>query len=59
MRSSIVVVESAGRYVHWGVVQISVTNLVIIAVMVIVFVLAILVPFGSRQSRSDPERPKK
>jgi len=34
-----------GHYVHWGVVQISVANLVVIAVMVVVFVLALLLPF--------------
>ena len=33
------------HYLHWCVVQISVANLVVIAVMVAVFVLAILLPF--------------
>ena len=35
----------AGRYVHWGVVSISVTNLAIIAAMVVVFVVALVLPF--------------
>lgn len=34
-----------GDYLHWGVIQISVANLVVIAVMVAVFVLAIVLPF--------------
>ena len=34
-----------GHYVHWGVIQISVANLVVIGVMVAIFVLAILLPF--------------
>ncbi|MBN9099094.1 MULTISPECIES: hypothetical protein [unclassified Pseudonocardia] len=34
-----------GSYVDWGVVHISVANLVVIAVMVVVFLLAVLVPF--------------
>ena len=34
-----------GHYVHWGVIQISVANLVVIATMVVLFVLALLVPF--------------
>ena len=38
-------VFSAGRYVTWGVVSISVTNLLIIALMVVVFVLALVLPF--------------
>jgi hypothetical protein len=35
----------AGSYLDWGVLHISVTNLVIILVMVVVFVLAVLLPF--------------
>jgi hypothetical protein len=34
-----------GHYVHWGVIQISVANLVVIAVMIAIFLLAILLPF--------------
>ena len=34
-----------GHYVHWGVIQISVANLVVIAIMLVIFVLAIIVPF--------------
>ncbi len=45
---------ASGRYLHWGVVQISLTNFVIILVMVVVFVAALLVPFpGSRSSKKD------
>lgn len=40
-----------GRYVHWGVVQISVANLVLILVMVAVFVAAILLPFPGTRRR--------
>lgn len=39
-----------GHYVHWGFIQISVANLVVIAVMVVVFGLAVLLPFpGGRR----------
>ncbi len=34
-----------GKYVHWGFIQLSVANLVVICVMVVLFVLAILLPF--------------
>jgi hypothetical protein len=34
-----------GHYVHWGVVQISVANLVVILVMIALFVAALLLPF--------------
>jgi hypothetical protein len=54
-----IVTEDVGKYVHWGVVQISVTNLVIIAAMVVLFVLALFVPFGSDHgSQADRERQK-
>jgi hypothetical protein len=32
-------------YIHWGAVQISAANLIVIGLMVVVFVLAILLPF--------------
>jgi hypothetical protein len=43
-----------GRYVHWGFIQLSVANLVVIGLMVVVFVAAILVPF--RHRHDGPER---
>lgn len=41
-----------GHYLHWGVIQISVANLVVIGAMVVVFVLALLVPFLRNKDRS-------
>jgi hypothetical protein len=39
-----------GRYVHWGVIQLSVANLIVIGLMVVVFVAALLLPFpGGRR----------
>jgi hypothetical protein len=40
-----------GRYVHWGVVQISVANLVVILLMIALFVAAILLPFPGTRRR--------
>jgi hypothetical protein len=34
-----------GHYLHWGVLQISVANVVVIAVMLVLFVLALVLPF--------------
>ncbi len=34
-----------GHYLDWGVIHISITNLVIILVMLLVFALAIVLPF--------------
>jgi hypothetical protein len=41
-------VAEAGRYLTWGVLSISVANALVIASMLVVFVLALLVPFGRR-----------
>ena len=34
-----------GTFLHWGVVQISLANLVVIGLMAFVFVVSLLVPF--------------
>ena len=44
--------DQPGHYVTWGVIQISVANLVVIAAMVVVFVLALLLPFPKGRRRS-------
>jgi uncharacterized iron-regulated membrane protein len=40
-----------GHYVHWGVVQISVANLVVVLVMIAIFVAAVLLPFPGNRRR--------
>ena len=42
-----------GSYWHWSIFNISVANLVLIAVMVVIFGVALLLPFpkGTRSSR--------
>lgn len=47
-------VFAAGRYLSWGVVSVSVANLVIVTVMVAVFVLALLLPFPSEDGHGTP-----
>jgi hypothetical protein len=44
----------AAYYFHWGVVQISLANLLVIAAMVVIFVLALVLPFphGSADNES-------
>ncbi len=41
-----------GHYLHWGVIQLSVANFVVVIVMIAIFVAALLLPFpkgkGSR-----------
>jgi hypothetical protein len=58
MGATDVVAIGSGRYVHWGVIQISVTNLVIIAVMLALFVLALVVPFPGRHHDDASKGPR-
>jgi hypothetical protein len=44
--------DHPGHYLHWGVIQISLANLIVILLMAVVFVAALLVPFpGGRRRR--------
>ena len=42
----------AGTYLDWGVVHISLTNFLIIVLMVVVFVAALLIPFPHGSQRT-------
>jgi len=65
--AALVNLDHPGHYVHWGFIQISVANLMVIGLMLLVFVLAIVVPFphggsarGAHAARPDagtPEEP--
>jgi hypothetical protein len=46
-------VFAAGKYVSWGVVSISLTNLMVIVAMLVVFVLALVIPFPRDRERSS------
>ena len=43
--------DQPARYLDWGPIQISVGNLVMIGVIVVLFVLAILLPFPKGRRR--------
>jgi hypothetical protein len=42
-----------GTYIHWGFIQLSVANFVVILSMIVVFVLAILLPFPRRKGGDE------
>ena len=46
-------VLAAGKYVSWGVVSISLTNLLVILGMIVVFVLALVIPFPRGHERGS------
>ncbi len=49
--------NAPGTYVHWSIFEVSVSNLVLIAVMVVIFGVALLVPFpGSPRRRGAAGR---
>ena len=43
--------KGTGHYVHWGVLQISVANLVVIGLMVLVAAAAVALPFPRERGR--------
>ncbi|HEX4429046.1 MAG TPA: hypothetical protein VHZ96_07255 [Frankiaceae bacterium] len=45
-----------GHFLHWGVVQISLANLLVIITMIVLFVLALVIPFP--HGRRDAEQPR-
>ena len=53
------VAGAPGKYISYGVIQISVTNATIIGIMIVLFVLAIVVPFPTHddeQSKHEGHR---
>ncbi len=42
-----------GRYLHWSVFTVSLANLVLIAVMVLIFAAALLLPFPGRSGGDE------
>jgi len=43
------------HYLHWGVIQISLTNFLIIVAMVVLFVLALVLPFPKPRTDDQGE----
>jgi hypothetical protein len=44
--------NGTGYYIHWGFIQLSLANLIVIVLMVLVFVLALFLPFPSHKDES-------
>jgi drug/metabolite transporter superfamily protein YnfA len=45
MLAALVDLSRSGHYLHWGFIQLSAANALVVLAMVVVFVLALLVPF--------------
>ncbi len=48
-----------GRYLHWSIFTVSLANLVLIAVMMVIFGAALIVPFPGRRQRWGPPTTEK
>ena len=53
MLAALINLNGSGHYIHWGFIQMSVANFVVIVLMIAVFVLAILLPFPRRKGRDQ------
>ena len=63
--ATVVDLNGPGRYLHWSIFTVSEANLVLIAVMVVIFGAALLIPFpghtrdaGSRGPQNTPDDPE-
>lgn len=45
--------DQSAPYVHWGFIQISLANLVLIGVMLVLFAIALVAPFPRHRSDGD------
>jgi hypothetical protein len=48
--------NSPAHVINWGFIHLTVSNVVVIAVMIVVFVLAIALPFPGAASRDEAHR---
>ena len=51
--AALINLNGSGHYIHWGFIQMSVANFVVILLMIGVFVLAIVLPFPRRKGRDQ------
>ncbi len=49
MIASLINLDHPGHYLHWGFFQMSLANFIVIIVMIVVFALALLVPFPHKK----------
>jgi ABC-type proline/glycine betaine transport system permease subunit len=48
---AVVNLGGTGQFIHWGAVQISLANLIVIGVMIVLFLAAIFLPFPGHRTR--------
>jgi hypothetical protein len=52
---SIIPLDHLGHYLHWHFILISVSNLIVIGLMIATFVAALVLPFPGRSRRKESQ----
>jgi len=55
MASTQILGEGAGQYLDFGIFHISVTNALIMGAMILIFVLAVVIPFPHHKADNDSD----
>ncbi len=55
MANTLILAEGAGNYLTFGVFHISVTNALIMGAMIVLFVLAVVIPFPRHKADEDSD----
>ena len=50
---ALVNLDKPGNYIHWGFIQMSYGNLIVILTMIVVFLLAIFLPFKTHKDKEE------
>jgi hypothetical protein len=51
-----IIAGGPGNYISWGVIQISVTNALIIGSMILLFILALVIPFPTHDDEPGEQQ---
>ncbi len=49
--AALIPLDGLGHYIHWGAIDISVANFIVVVLMIVTFVAALLLPFPGRDRR--------
>ena len=51
--AALIPLDHPGHYIHWGFVDVSVANFIVVVLMVCTFIAALLLPFPGRNRRKE------
>lgn len=52
---ALVNLDHPGRFVHWHFIDLSLSNVIVMALMVVTFVVALVAPFPGRRERKGDQ----